>query len=123
MTFQAVALHLCCVMLVCALALLGSVVVTPSANVTLSALLVGGMLLFGPRLYELSLMRSGMAGGCLRALHWVLPHFELFDMRQRLIHGWEPLGTWVFLAVLGYGLAYALALTGLAAWVFSRKRI
>jgi len=120
---QSVALHLCAVLLICALAVLGSLVLTASANVTLSALLVAGMLLFGSRLYELAAATPGVGGVCARLLHWGLPHVELFDLRLRVVHGWEPLGAWVFVAILAYGLLYAASLVGAAALVFSRKRL
>ena len=61
--------------------------------------------------------------GIFLGLYFAIPHFELFDMRDLVIHNW-PLVQWKFisLAVL-YALAYtAVFLTG-ACLVFRRKAI
>ena len=64
------------------------------------------MFFFGRRLPEYAENASGVLGPLVRAFYWVAPHVEFFDMRQRLVHGWGGVGAGVFLAVIGYGLAY-----------------
>lgn len=120
---QAMVFHLEFVLVLTAMGIAGSLVLTPSANLTVCALLAVGMLLFGERLS--GLVAGGdatvkVAGGLVHAF---APHLEFFDLRLRVIHGWEPVGLRVSLAVLGYALAYAATLLGLAALVLKRKRL
>jgi ABC-type transport system involved in multi-copper enzyme maturation permease subunit len=119
---QAFVLHAGLLAVVAALAVLGSLVVTPSANLTFCALLVAGMLLFGQRLPDLAAAQP-LPGKCvLTAIHWICPHLEFFDMRQRVVHVWPPVGWGVCAAALAYAAAYASACLALAACAFRRKR-
>jgi ABC-type transport system involved in multi-copper enzyme maturation permease subunit len=57
-----------------------------------------------------------------KTLYWVLPNFELFNIREAAVHGrevpWER--AW---GALAYGLAYTAMILGLAVGVFNRKDI
>ncbi|MCL6629526.1 MAG: hypothetical protein K6U00_07995, partial [Armatimonadetes bacterium] len=61
----------------------------------------------------------------LREILWfgylILPHFEFFNLSQRVVHGWGPLPLNLFGPVVAYGIVYALLLTGLAAMIFRRR--
>ncbi|NOY82900.1 MAG: ABC transporter permease [Kiritimatiellaeota bacterium] len=120
---QVVLLHLALVALMTALVIFGSTFLTPSANVTCSALIVAGMLLFGQKIPEAAARAVAPASWILWTAHAVLPHFEFFDLRLRLVHGWEPISPAVLLAVLGYCTLYTTALLGGAVAIFSRKRL
>ena len=120
---QAFVLHAAFVALAVALALLGSLLVTPSANLTLMAILLGGMFFFGRRLPAY----AETAGGALKALvlaaYGLAPHAEFFDMRQRVIHGWGAVEPGVFLAVLAYAIVYVTVVLLLARFVLGRRRL
>jgi ABC-type transport system involved in multi-copper enzyme maturation permease subunit len=119
---QAFILHVGLLAVVTALGVLGSLLMTPSANLTFCALLVVGMLLFGQRLPAFAATQP-LPGKCvLGVIHWIGPHLELFDLRQRLVHVWPPIGWGVCAAVLAYAAAYAAACLALAACVFRKKR-
>jgi ABC-type transport system involved in multi-copper enzyme maturation permease subunit len=119
---QAFILHAGLLAVVAALGVLGSLVMTSSANLTFCALLVVGMLLFGQRLPALAAAQP-LPGTCvLGAIHWICPHLELFDLRQRVVHGWPPISWGVCAAVMAYAVAYAAACLALAACVFRKKR-
>jgi hypothetical protein len=81
------------------------------------------MFFFGRRLPEYAQNVSGIARVFVKVSYWIFPHVEFFDMRQRLVHGWGNVDAWVFLAVLGYGTAYVVALLALAHVLFKRKRL
>ncbi len=118
---QAFCLHAVFLAMVTTLVVAGSTVLTRSANMTFSVLIVAGMLLFGGRLAG-----WGAEGGIARvwtAVHWLAPHFELFDMRYRLIHEWGPLPPGAWLQLCLYGLAYAGALLIVACALFRRKTL
>ncbi len=119
---QAFVLHVGFLSVVTALGLLGSLLLTPSANLTLSGLLVVGMLFFGQRLPELTAAQPLPGKIVLTVLQWVGPHVEFFDLRQRVVHEWGPVGWDVCAAVLAYACIYAAVCLALAAAVFRRKR-
>lgn len=119
--FQAFCLHAVCLGVVTALATAGSVVLTPSANVTLSLLLATGMLLFGDRLGLGAAFGSPAAAVLGRGVRVLAPHLELFDLRHRLVHDWGPLSWAAWGQLCAYGLAYAGALLALACALFRRK--
>ncbi len=120
---QAVALHFAFVALAVALALLGSLLMSASANYTLSAIALAGMFLFGRNLPEYAEGLSPALALVLKAVYAVAPHAEFFDMRQRLVHGWGAVDGVVFAAVLLYAVAYVAVLLGLARIVLGRKRL
>ena len=65
---------------------------------------------------------SGVRGAALLALYYVVPHFELFDLRRRLVHGYGPVEASVYLTVLGYGLVFILVFLMLAWLLYRHKR-
>jgi Cu-processing system permease protein len=120
--WQAVLLHAAFIVVVTALGLLGSLVLTTSANLTLCGLMTAGMLVFGQRLPSLAETQPIPGKWALYAIHWIAPHLEFFDLRQRLVHEWPPVGWGVCGAVWLYALCYAAACLALAAMIFRRKK-
>jgi ABC-type transport system involved in multi-copper enzyme maturation permease subunit len=122
--FQAATLHWFMLGVVVAIALLGSLVfAAPSSNSTICFVIVGGILLVGRHLDQVALTLPEPARIITQAIYFAIPHLELFDMRDLVIHDW-PLIEWKFfgLAML-YALAYtAVFLTG-ACLVFRRKPV
>ena len=120
---EAFVLHAAFVALAVAVSMLGSLVVTPSCNLTLSAVLLGGMFFFGRRLPEY----ADTVGGALKALVLVLyavaPHAEFFDMRQRVVHGWGGVDAGVLLVVLAYAAVYCGGLLGLARFALGKRKL
>ena len=120
---QGFVLHMAFVALAVAVALLGSLLVTPSANLTLSAGVLAAMFFFGRRLPEYADSAAAPLSWLVHAVYAVGPHAEFFDMRQRLIHGWGAVDAAAFCAVLLYAAAYVAALLFLAALALKRKRL
>ena len=120
---HALLLHLCFVALLTAMVLFGSTFLTPSGNVTCSSLVVVAMLLFGEKLPVLASRAPAPGSWLARLIHLIAPHFEFFDMRLRLVHGWEPLTPAVLLIVLAYTVLYTAAFLGGAILLFGRKRL
>ena len=56
------------------------------------------------------------------AMYWILPNFEIFNLREAAVHEtaipWERVRTSVM-----YGLSYSAAVLGVAMSVFSRRDI
>ena len=120
---QALLLHAGFVIVVAALGLLGSLVLTPSANLTICALLVGGMFFYGQRLPALVAAQPPPANAILGLIHWIGPHEEFFDMRRRVVHEWPPLPWRVCGAVMLYAVAYATVCLLAARSIFMRKKV
>ena len=120
---QAFTLHIGYVLLVTALGLLGSMILTPSANLTIGGLVAAGMVVYGQRLPALAAGQPVPVRWILNAVHAVAPHLEFFDLRQRVVHAWPPVSWAVCLAVLAYALVYVVFCLAAAAARFRRKSL
>ena len=122
--FQALWLHWQFLGIVIAMTLLGSVALsTPPANMTFVFVITIGILVMGGFLHKLAQGMSEPAASIVTAIYFVIPHLELFNVNELIIHDW-PIVPWldVFIATI-YGLAYmAVFLVG-ACLVFRRKAL
>jgi hypothetical protein len=59
----------------------------------------------------------------LYGFYYLIPHLELFDVRDLIIHNWPPIAWTVCGVATLYGLAYAAAFLISACLVFRRKAI
>lgn len=122
--FQAAVLHWFMLGIVCAMTMLGSVVfAAPSSNNTITLVISVGILLLGRHLNKVALKMEEPGQTLLYAAYFVLPHLEIFDVRDLIVHNWEliPWGIWA--AALAYAVVYsAIFLVG-ACLVFRRKAI
>ena len=120
---QAIVLHFAFVALAVAISLFGSLLVTASANLSLSAIVLVGMFFFGRNLPEYAEGLNPALVWTLKIVYAVAPHAEFFDMRQRLIHGWGAVDYGVFMTVLIYAVWYIFVVILLADVVLNRKRV
>ena len=120
---QAFVLHAAFCALAVATALLGSLLLTNSANLTLSAGLLVSMFFFGRRLPEYADGLATPLAWLVKGAYVVAPHVEFFDLRQRVLHGWGGIEPLVLVAALAYGLCYSAALVALARWALGRKKL
>ena len=120
---QAIGLHWVMLGIVIALTLLGSLLLTPSANMSIVILAVIGIMALGEFLNQLAAKMGGVMGWLTYALYFVIPHLEIFDVRERIIHGWAPV-PWdaIGLASL-YGVVYMAVLLTASALLFRRKAL
>ncbi|MBI4846100.1 MAG: ABC transporter permease subunit [Candidatus Omnitrophica bacterium] len=90
---------------------------TFSTTVTLSYIIYFLMLWFGQSLrgflYNFSFLGQ--------VIYYLLPHFEFFYLRRRVIHSCEPLPLWVITAITAYAGIYTLVML-LSAHLRFRKR-
>jgi len=92
------------------------------AALALAYILTGAVFLVVPQVPRLLTGAGPVAGTALLALYYGCPHFELFDLRQRLIHDWGPADWTTVAEVSFYGAVWA-ALFVLLAWLgYRRKR-
>jgi ABC-type transport system involved in multi-copper enzyme maturation permease subunit len=119
---QALLLHWFMLAMVVALALLGSVVfAAPSSNTTICLVVAVGILLLGRHLNKVALGLDEPVSSILSAVYFAIPHLELFDVRDLIVHDWPPI-PW---GVIGLAVIYAAAYTALfllATWLVFRKK-
>ena len=120
---QGIILHVCFVVLVSAMTILGSLLLTPSANITCCLLVTVGILIFGAQLPATAASSDFPGNVLVWGVNTVIPHFEFFDMRLRIIHNWGTVNTGVLCTVIAYAALYAAVFVSLAVAVFKRKRI
>jgi ABC-type transport system involved in multi-copper enzyme maturation permease subunit len=120
---QAFILHASFVLLLCALSILGSLALTPSANWTLTALVTVSMLLFGSRLPAYAASQGAPVRQILQAIDLFAPHFDFFDMRLRVVHHWSGISWGMCAFVVCYALVYSALCLFIASRLFRRKAI
>jgi ABC-type transport system involved in multi-copper enzyme maturation permease subunit len=108
--------------IVTAMTLLGSIVfAAPSSTVTILFVVVAGILFLGRHLNTVALHNAEPLRSVIYAIYFIIPHLELFDVRERVVNEWG-LVSW-----LDCGLAalYAAAYTGLflvLTWLAFRRK-
>jgi ABC-type transport system involved in multi-copper enzyme maturation permease subunit len=122
--FQAAGLHWVMLGVVIALTLFGSLVFTaPSSNATICFVVVGGILLLGRHLNKVALPLPEPRRSLLYSLYYAIPHFELFDVRDLIIHNWPPIAWRVCGLASLYALAYTAVLLIAACMIFRRRAL
>ncbi len=121
--FQALLLHAGFIILATSLALLGSLFINADANFSIIGIIVVSMLLYGQKIPALIADQTPLLRLLLKAVYWVAPHYEFFDVRTRLIHHWPALPWLICCAAFAYAIIYSMICFGLAAWLFNRKKI
>ncbi len=121
--FQALWLQWMMLAVVIALTLLGSLVLSPAANVTICFLVTLGILMVGRHLNTVALQLHGLASAVVYAIYFAIPHLEFYDVRDLIIHNWDPVPWWVWLVASLYAAAYAALFLGSSWLVFRRKAL
>lgn len=118
---QGCALHAVALAVIAAVALLVSTRMNHDAAVSVTLVLTGAAFLVVPRIPEFLVRESGLKASVLLGLYHALPHLEVFDLRQRIVHGYPPISPMVF----GWIVAYGAAVTTVplfAAWLAYRRK-
>ncbi len=116
------ALHAAALAMTSAMALALSTRMNFDAAVTFSLAVTGSAILVVPRIPNLVTLEQGVRAVALQIVYYVLPHFELFDMRQRLVHDEGPIGIATLATILAYGLLMTVVFLMLAWLGYRHKR-
>ena len=120
--FQALWLHWWMLAVVVAMALLGSVVfAAPSSNATICLLVILGILLMGRHLNKVALQMAEPMNTLVYAVYFAVPHLELFDVRDLVVHNWDPINWLVCGGATLYAAAYAIFFL-FATWLVFRRQ-
>ena len=120
--FQALWLHWWMLGVVVAMALLGSVLfAAPSSNATICLLLILGILLLGRHLNKVAVQLAEPMSTVVYVVYFAVPHLELFDVRDLVVHNWDPINWLVCVGATFYAAAYAIFFL-FAAWLVFRRQ-
>lgn len=112
--------------IVIALTLFGSVVLSLAANVTIMFILAIGILFVGGHLHTVAGRMTEPSASILTFIYFLIPHLELFNMMDLIIHNWAgmdlPPVPDVLAATL-YGFCYMALFLFAACLVFRRKAL
>lgn len=121
---QAALLHWFMLAIVIAMALAGSLVfAAPSSNSTIIFVLCTGILLVGRHLNKVALQLAEPLHTLIYAVYFALPHLELFDVRDLIIHNWPPVPWAIWFGAVGYALVFTGFFLVAACLLFRRKAI
>jgi len=121
---QAVISHWVMIGIVISMAFLGSVVfAAPSSNTTISLVIIVTIMIIGRHLHKLALGMAEPMRTIVEALYFSIPHIELFDLRDLLVHNYPPAPWDKLFILLFYGIVYIAFFTLAGCVVFKRKRL
>lgn len=95
---------------------------TYGAAATTSFVLQAAVFMLVPRIPVMVGYEHGLRRSALMIIYYLLPHYELFDMRRRLVHGWGTVPWSVFGLIVLYGMVLT-ALFLLLAWAAYRRKL
>jgi ABC-type transport system involved in multi-copper enzyme maturation permease subunit len=118
---QALVLHIMALGVIAAIAIALSTRMNYDATATLTYVATAAMFVLVPRVPELVFHARGWRQTSLLVVYGALPHFELFDMRQRVIHQYGIMPWHIFGLIILYGIVL-VSITLCFAWLGFNKR-
>ncbi|HTQ51891.1 MAG TPA: ABC transporter permease subunit [Candidatus Acidoferrales bacterium] len=108
--------------IVTAMTLLGSIVfAAPSSTVTILFIVVAGILFLGRHLNTVALHNPEPLRGIIYTVYFIIPHVELFDVRERVVNDWG-LVNWLDCGLAALYAAAYTALFLLLTWLAFRRK-
>jgi ABC-type transport system involved in multi-copper enzyme maturation permease subunit len=108
--------------IVTAMTLLGSVVfAAPSSTVTILFVVVAGILYLGRHLNTVALGNAEPVRSIIYTIYFIIPHLELFDVRERVVNDWG-LVNWLDCGLAMLYAAVYTALFLLLTWLAFRRK-
>ncbi len=120
--FQGYLLHVSVLAVISAVGVAASARMNADAAATLSFAVTGGLFVVVPRIPELLTTLDTVTENILLLLYVLMPHLDLFDMRQLLVHEGTPAHWGVAFTIVAYGML----LTGfflMLAWLGYRRKV
>ncbi|MFA6636298.1 MAG: ABC transporter permease subunit [Candidatus Omnitrophota bacterium] len=109
--------------MVCALAVFFSNFLTLSATVTVSLMLYIAMVNFSSQMRDLYIHSIGAMSFLGGIIYYVLPHFEFFDIRVRVVHAWDALSPGLLASIALYAFIYCSVLLVISGALFKRREL
>lgn len=119
---QALILHSIVLSIIVTAALMFSARLNSDAAATMTGTLTATSFLLVPRIPAFVAQADNLRGGAMLFLYNLLPHFEIFDLRMRVLHHYGPVNAVTFIMVSAYGLMVTAILLLLAWAAYRNKR-
>lgn len=121
LALEALGLHLGFIGILAAMSIFFTTRLNGDAAATITAVISAASFLLLPQAPQLLADLSGWRKEAFLVVYYALPHLELFDLRQRLVHDWEAMPAGPFLMIILYGLLSA-AIFLLLGWLAYRNK-
>ena len=122
--FQCFTLHWFMLGIVTAMTLLGSIAfAAPSSNNTITFVVVVTVLLLARHINQFALSLKEPLQTLVYASYYAIPHLDLFDVRDLIVHNWTTIPWLVWLGALGYAAVYTAIFLTATCWLFGKKPI
>jgi ABC-type transport system involved in multi-copper enzyme maturation permease subunit len=119
--FQLFLLHNAMLAVIVSMSLFFTQFVSQGAGSSMAFIAVFLSYYFVPQIPHLLVKEETWRKPVMLAIYYIAPHFDLFDMRRRFVHGWGTLDTKILLGTLLYGFLLSLLFL-LMAWLRLRKK-
>jgi ABC-type transport system involved in multi-copper enzyme maturation permease subunit len=120
---QALYLRFLSLCVICSLTLSLSLFLTPSANVTVMLLLCLGANLFSRTIVLVYYKVDGLSRLVLKAIYFIIPHLDFFDMSKRVVHDWQGLSAKMTLIITLYAFFYTFIFLTIGHFRFRRRML
>jgi len=121
-TMQCYLLHCILSSIIVSLSIALSTRLNSDAASTLSFVITAASFLVVPRVPQFIISENQIKSFFLLFLYHLLPHFEVFDLRHRVVHHFDPIEWKLFIQIVLYGISLT-ALFLLIAWTAFRKKM
>jgi ABC-type transport system involved in multi-copper enzyme maturation permease subunit len=110
--------------IVVAMTVFGSIIfAAPSSNGTIVFVAAATILILGRHLNKVALQLSEPSQSLVYCIYYLIPHLELFDVRDLIVHNWGAIPWLVWFGALLYAIVYAAVFVGCACFAFRRKAL
>lgn len=121
--WQYFVLRLFSLAVLCALTILLSLLITPSATVTIACLLTMSASMFSQFINMTQGTSGKVFGALLRGAYYVVPRLDLFDLSKKVSYGWKPVDAWVIRDLFLLATLYTAVLLLLSMVRFRRMAV
>ena len=118
---QAYVLHCLALAIMTSIGLAFSTRLNNDAAASLSYILTGASFLLIPHIPEFLVIERGLRANTLMIIYNLLPHFEIFDMRQIVVHQYPPIACSTMAIITAYGLILTSLFLSIA-WLSYRHK-
>jgi ABC-type transport system involved in multi-copper enzyme maturation permease subunit len=94
---------------------------TLSANITFTIIVYAAILNFSSYMRNAYIFSTGPMSFINGITYYLLPHFEFYDIRTRIVHAWDALPATLLAAIAVYTFCYCCALLTLSGIMFRRR--
>lgn len=119
---QGFILHATMLGIISAISIAFSTRLNSDASATMSFIVAGTSFLIVPRIPTLLAHQQGLSGNILLIIYNILPHFEIFDMRKRIVHDYGAMPTGILLLIILYGVILITITLFIAILLYRNKR-